>query len=263
MSDDPPVTSRNLRVVPGVAALAETDGPLFAVVGVFDGLHRGHLYLLEQLVANARDRAARPTVITFDSHPDEVLLGKAPPLLLDPSERLDRMAAVGVEVAVVQHFDDALRRTEFDAFVRMITERVRLTGLLMTPDAAFGFERRGTPEALRELGERLDPPFEVVVVPPFEVDGRPISSSEIRRRVQADDLAGAEALLGRPYALAGVLEAGGHVTFPLPMAMPPPGQYECSEGNVLVGADGSVTLLDGAGSRGDPVRLSFIARLPS
>jgi riboflavin kinase/FMN adenylyltransferase len=246
-----------LRVVPGVDALAAPDGPLFAVVGVFDGLHRGHLYLLEHLVRNAGERGARPTVITFDSHPDEILVGKAPPLLLDPDERLERMAAVGVEVAVVQHFDDALRRTEFDAFIRMITDRTRLQGLLMTPDAAFGYERRGTPDALRELGERVDPPFEIVVVPPFTIDGRPISSSEIRRRVLAGDLAGAEGLLGRPYAVVGKLGPDGRVTFQLPIALPPPGEYRCAEETVVVAADASLTLLDADRSGQGRVRLTF------
>jgi riboflavin kinase/FMN adenylyltransferase len=236
---------------------AATDGPLFAVVGVFDGLHRGHLYLLDHLVENARDHGARPTVVTFDSHPDEVLVGKAPPLLLDPDERLERMSDLGVQVAVVHHFDEALRRTEFDTFIGMITDRTRLAGLLMTPDTAFGFERRGTPDRLRELGERSNPSFEVVVVPPYMIDGRPISSSEIRKRVLTGDLAGAEELLGRPYALVGELGARGRVTFPLPMAIPPPGEYHCAEATVAVAADGSVTVLDGIGSGGGRIRLSF------
>ena len=60
---------------------------------------------------------ARPAVITFDAHPDEIVRGAAPPLLCDPDERLARLAAAGVEVCVVQHFDAALRMTEYDAFV--------------------------------------------------------------------------------------------------------------------------------------------------
>jgi riboflavin kinase/FMN adenylyltransferase len=263
MTDEGRVDRLSLRVVPGVEALRATDGPLFAVIGVFDGLHLGHAYLLDRLVGSARERDARPAVITFDSHPDEVIVGKAPPLLLDPGERLERFAGMGVEVAVVQHFDDALRRTEFDAFVGMITKRVSLTGLLMTPDTAFGYERRGTPDAVRELGERSDPPFELVVVPPFTIDGRAISSSEIRRRVIAGDLAGAEELLGRPYALVGDVEADGRVTFPLPMAMPPPGEYRCDEATVAIAADGSLVALDESDSAGGRIRLSFAAASPA
>ncbi len=150
-----------MHVVAGVDALTPDLGPGFVVVGVFDGLHLGHLYLLERLVAEAGARDARPTVITFDHHPDEVLTGEAPPLLIDPEERLSRLEAAGVAVTVVQHFDEALRRTPYDAFVERIRSRVELAGFLMTPDAAFGFERRGTPEALAALGARDG--FDIVV----------------------------------------------------------------------------------------------------
>ena len=79
-----------MEVVQGVDGLTDGLGPLFVVVGVFDGLHLGHAYLLRHLVAEAARRGADPTVITFDHHPDEVLVGNAPPLLLDPAERLER-----------------------------------------------------------------------------------------------------------------------------------------------------------------------------
>ena len=186
-------------------------GPVFVAVGVFDGLHLGHQYLLRDLVVEATARDARPTVITFDHHPDEVLTGHAPPLLIDPDERLERLADIGVEVTVVQHFDAALRQTPYDAFVERIRARVGLAGFLMTPDAAFGFERRGTPETLAALGVRDG--FEVVVVPPFTLDGRPVRSSEIRAAIAAGDLATAESLLGRPVTLTGSLGGDGALTF--------------------------------------------------
>ena len=137
---------------------------MFVVVGVFDGLHLGHAYLLRHLVAEAAQLEAAPTVITFDHHPDEILVGNAPPLLIDPAERLERLAAAGVAVTVVQHFDEELRRTPYDTFVERIRTKVELRGFLMTPDAAFGFERRGTPEALAEMGERVG--FESSWCPP-------------------------------------------------------------------------------------------------
>ena len=100
---------------------ARSTVPLFAVIGVFDGIHLGHRYLLGRLVEEARSRGARPCVITFDSHPDEILVGAAPPLLLDPEERVRMLGEAGVEVVVVQHFDAALRSTEYDEFIRRIT----------------------------------------------------------------------------------------------------------------------------------------------
>jgi riboflavin kinase/FMN adenylyltransferase len=232
VTDDPSLApGAPFDLVGGVDALESGHGPLFAVVGVFDGLHLGHRWLLEALLMHAERLAARPAVITFDSHPDEVLVGAAPPLLLDPADRLRLLQDAGVSVVVVQHFDAALRKTPYDGFVRRITARTRLAGLLMTPDTAFGHERRGTPDALAELGTRSDPPFEVVVVPQFALDGRPVSSSEIRRLVQSGALAAAGRLLGRPYSVAGVREAPEGVSssipvsFLLPVALPPPGTY--------------------------------------
>jgi riboflavin kinase/FMN adenylyltransferase len=217
-----------MDVVQGVDALRAQLGPAFVVVGVFDGLHRGHAYLLDHLVAEASARGARPTVITFDHHPDEVLMGKAPPLLLDPGERLERLEAAGVAVTVVQHFDQALRETPYDAFVERIRARVALCGFLMTPDAAFGFERRGTPTTLADLGARDG--FDVVVVPTFDLDGREIRSSTIREAVASGDLDTAARLLGRPVTLTGMVDAAEdgrtRLEFPLPLALPPDGDYD-------------------------------------
>jgi riboflavin kinase / FMN adenylyltransferase len=222
------------ETVAGVDGLEARHGPLFAVIGVFDGIHLGHQYLLRHLVAEARRRGARPAVITFDSHPDEILVGAAPPLLVDPADRLRILDESGVEVVIVQHFDAALRATEYDDFVHRITGRATLAGLLMTPDAAFGHDRRGTPDAVAELGERDG--FEVVVVPPFAVDSRPVSSSEIRRRVAAGDLDGAAELLGRPYAIVGTVGPRGSLGVAMPVALPPAGDYQ-----VVVFADGAAS----------------------
>jgi riboflavin kinase/FMN adenylyltransferase len=228
-----------MEVVDGVAALRPEHGPIFAVVGVFDGLHRGHAYLLEHLVREAEARSAHPAVITFDAHPDEVLTGSAPPLLIHPDERLERLAAAGVEVTVVQHFDETVRRTPYDAFVARIQAGTSLAGLLMTPDAAFGFERRGTPEALAALGRERG--FDVVVVPPFTLDGRAVRSSDIRSAIAAGDLDGAAALLGRPVTLRGEIREGA-VSFDWPLALPPDGDYASR----VRGAEARLRLSDGA-----------------
>jgi riboflavin kinase/FMN adenylyltransferase len=225
-----------MRPIVGRTGLEPRDGPLMVVVGVFDGLHRGHAWLLEHLVREARARSARAAVITFDAHPDAVLLGHAPPLLMDPAERLERLEAAGVEVVVVEHFDDALRQTPYDAFIRGITARCRLAGIVMTPDAAFGHERAGTPATLTALGE-VDG-FDVVVVPPFDLDGREVRSSDIRSAIASGDLAGAERLLGRPYAIVGSV-VGDSIRPAMPVALPPVGAWPVS-----IGPDGGAGTIE-------------------
>jgi riboflavin kinase / FMN adenylyltransferase len=239
-----------LRTIEGRGELEPADGPLLVTVGVFDGLHLGHVWLLEHLVREARLRSARPAVITFDAHPDAILLGQAPPLLLDPRERLRRLADLGVEVVVVEHFDDALRRTPYDTFVAAIATRCGLHGFVMTPDAAFGHERAGTPAALAELGRREG--FDVVLVAPFTLGGREVRSSDIRTAIATGDLAEAERLLGRPYAVRGIVR-GGNLTFAMPVALPPAGVYDAlvagRPGRVEVAGD--VVRVAGAGDDDD------------
>jgi riboflavin kinase/FMN adenylyltransferase len=220
-----------VRVVAGLDAIEATGSPAFVVVGVFDGLHLGHAYLLEHLVREAAARAARPIVITFDHHPDEVLTGSAPPLLCDPDERIARLADAGVETTVVVPFDQALRETPYDRFVDRLEARTPLAGFLMTPDAAFGYERAGTPDSLGALGASRG--WDVVVVPALEVDGRPVRSTQIRSAIEAGDLGGAARLLGRSHAVVGEAAAdgggeageGSALRFALPVALPPDGRY--------------------------------------
>jgi tRNA pseudouridine55 synthase len=226
-------TRNRMAVVSGIGGLRPQFGRLYVAVGVFDGLHRGHLYLLRELRRAARDAGARPAVITFDAHPEELIEGLAPPLLCDPDERLVRLQAAGVEVTVMQHFDHAIRVTSYGAFVEAIRDRVDLGGFVMTPDAAFGFQRAGTPETLAALGEREG--FSVTVVSSFLSGGEQVRSSEIRRRIATGDLPGATQLLGRSPGLSGRLlpgdRPGNHLlSFELPVSLPPGGGYE-----VLVG----------------------------
>ena len=221
------------EVVAGVDLLRADMGRLFIAVGVFDGLHRGHLYLLRELRHAAALADARPAVVTFDAHPDEVVLGLAPALLCDPDERLVRLAAAGVEVTVVQHFDHELRMTGYRDFVERIRARAEVAGFVMTPDAAFGHNREGTPEALAALGN--EDGFEVKVVRSMLLDGEQVRSSEIRRRIGLGDLPGARRLLGRPLSVTGAVEQPSgedalRVRFEVPVVLPPAGRYP-----VLVG----------------------------
>jgi riboflavin kinase/FMN adenylyltransferase len=222
--------TETMDVVHGVDGLHSDLGRLFVVIGVFDGLHLGHQYLLGELVREAARLDARPAVLTFDHHPDEILTGSAPPLLCDPEERLQRLEAAGVEVTIVQTFDQALRQTPYDVFVRSIADRVDLAGLLMTPDSAFGFDRQGNPETVAALGRELG--YEVAVVPPFTLDDGPVASSRIRTAIADGDLPGAARQLGRRVAVVGMvsraLRDATELAFDMPVALPLRGTYEAA-----------------------------------
>jgi riboflavin kinase/FMN adenylyltransferase len=265
MADQAP---SDIRIVTGVEQLVRDDERLMFAVGVFDGLHRGHRYLLSRLRSQAALHDARPAVITFDAHPDAVIVGEAPPLLVDPEERLVRLAQAGIAVTVVQHFDDTLRRTTYDAFVRTIADRTHLAGFVMTPDAAFGRERQGTPDALARLGRTMD--FDVVVVPPYELDGVVVRSQRVRELIAAGDLTLAARLLGRRHAVQGVPWPDGAVRPTMPFALPPEGSYIARVGppwrpgwhgrETRVTVDGGIILVPPGRATPGPVRIAFDRR---
>jgi riboflavin kinase / FMN adenylyltransferase len=258
-----------MRIARGLGRLRASEHPAFVVVGVFDGLHRGHQYLLANLVEQAAARDARPMVVTFDHHPDEVVTGSAPPLLCDPDERFARMEEAGVETVVVIHFDQKLRETTYDAFVAQLAARGPLAGFLMTPDAAFGYQRAGTPETLSALGREQG--FEVVVVPPYAFDGRQVRSTEVRGAIAVGDLDLAAALLGRLHTVVGTAVPDGEgstLRFDLPVALPPDGRWDAmveaddvAEFETVV-LDGGRVRLARHGSLGK-TRVAFMRRTPS
>jgi riboflavin kinase/FMN adenylyltransferase len=147
----------------------------------------------------------------------------------------------------------------------MISSRVDLAGFLMTPDAAFGFERRGTPDAVAALGERDG--FDVVVVPPFTLDGAPVRSSDIRAAIAAGDLAGARDLLGRDVTVTGRPRVDGdalRLEFEMPVALPPAGVYRAStdgrDVELAIDPDQTVRVRPASGLDGEaPIRVTVHA----
>ncbi|MBA2254941.1 MAG: bifunctional riboflavin kinase/FAD synthetase [Chloroflexi bacterium] len=246
-----------MPILPSIEALP-ADRPLAVTVGVFDGLHRGHLDVLRTAAEAARERDAASTVITFEPHPAAVLRGAAPCLLTDPAERLERIAAAGIDLVVLQRFDLAFSKQSAEAFVERIAAGRDLRALVMSPESAFGKDRAGTIDAMRRLaGERS---FDVIECAERDSGGSRISSGRIRSLVGEGRLATAARLLGRRYAVVGTVVRGdqrgrtlGYPTanfaFDEPVCLPPDGIYAVrigwGGGSVLVPtyrADGVASL---------------------
>ncbi len=184
-------------------------GGSIVTVGTFDGVHRGHHDLLEQLVQHGRRRGLPSVVVTFDPHPLEVVNpAMAPPLLTLLPEKLELLSQSGVSYVAVLPFNSTLASFEADYFVdHVLIKRFRMSELLVGYDHGFGRGRMGGSAVLRRLGAERG--FEVTVLDPVQApDGGSISSTVIRRAVAAGDLDKAAAGLGRPYSVAGVVAHG-------------------------------------------------------
>ena len=178
-------------------------------VGTFDGVHRGHRDVLDRLASRARQLGQRSVLVTFEPHPLEVVNPSAAPLLLTVGEeKREVFAESGIDYLAVVPFTPSLARYSAEDFVtHVLRERFRMQYLLMGHDHGFGRNREGDVEVLQALGARDG--FRVEVVPPVSLgDGRPISSTAIRRAIAGGDLERAAYALGRPYALGGRVVPG-------------------------------------------------------
>jgi riboflavin kinase/FMN adenylyltransferase len=178
-------------------------------VGTFDGVHRGHRDVLDRLAARAAGLGLRSVLVTFEPHPLEVVNPAAAPLLLTVGEeKREVLAESGIDYVAVVPFTAALARYAAEEFVtRVLRERFRMEHLLMGYDHGFGRNREGDVEVMQALGARDG--FRVEVVAPVSIgDGRPISSTSIRRAIAGGDLERAAYALGRPYSLGGRVVPG-------------------------------------------------------
>ncbi len=178
-------------------------------VGTFDGVHRGHRLVLERLAGCARERGLPAVLVTFDPHPLEVVNpAAAPPLLTIGIEKEEVLAESPIDYVVVLPFTPALATYGASDFVDLVLrEKLGLQHLLIGYDHGFGRGRSGDASVLQELGASRG--FGVDVVPPVHgSDGRPISSTTIRRAVAGGDLARAADGLGRAYSASGKVEVG-------------------------------------------------------
>ena len=189
-------------------ALPETGGGSIVTVGSFDGVHRGHHAVLDEIARRARVAGRLSVLVTFSPHPLEVVNpAAAPPLLTAGDERLEILAQTEIDRVVVLAFDRRLAGLTPREFVRdVLLARCHMRELVIGYDHGFGRGRGGDADTLRALGAELG--FAVDVVDAVDANGQQVSSSRIRRAVAGGDLALAARLLGRPYTVNAVVEAG-------------------------------------------------------
>ncbi len=193
--------------------LRSTDLPRggIATIGNFDGVHLGHRRILETLVTRSRV-AGRPSIaITFEPHPLAVLRpDHAPPRLQTLRQKEEAIEALGVEWLLVVPFTRDFSLTEPEEFARgFLAERLRVTEIVLGAHFAFGRGKRGDLALLRRLGPECG--FAADGVEEVFHGGQPVSSTRIREALSRGEVRLAQELLGRAYAIDGIVARGERV----------------------------------------------------
>ena len=175
---------------------------MLLTIGVFDGVHLGHRYLISQLTELARQQGLLSGVVTFRQHPQEVLSPQTRlPFLTDLAQRTNLLKNEGVEAIITLSFTPELAQLSAGQFISLLKKYLRMRGVVIGPDFALGQNREGNTDTLRRLGQEMG--FSVTVVPPIIINGEVVSSTAIRNALAEGDMKRVQNLVGRPFSLHG------------------------------------------------------------
>jgi riboflavin kinase / FMN adenylyltransferase len=204
-------------------------------IGMFDGVHLGHQQVIRQAVADAEQGEGSAVVITFDKHPNAIVApARVPPLIYSQPQKLNAIAALGADATLVIPFTAEFSAQPAQEFIRELAQKLSpLHSICVGSTFVFGHQRSGNVALLGELGRELG--FRVHGIAAVSLDGQVVSSTRIREAVRAGDFDSASQMLGREYALGGVIVRGDGIGrrlgFPTAnldvtgMAVPPSGVY--------------------------------------
>jgi riboflavin kinase/FMN adenylyltransferase len=197
-----------MRVFQGWEAIPEPFARATVAIGTFDGVHIGHQAIIRQAVEDARAHARPALIFTFDRHPAELLAPeRAPGYLTTPDQRIRLMSEFGADALVIARFDRSLSERTPDSFVQEILKaHLGAEAIVVGTNFCFGRGRAGDIAYLERVQTTFD--FVLHALEPVLVEGIPASSTRIRERLRAGDIAGAERILGHPYLLEGTVIEG-------------------------------------------------------
>lgn len=183
-------------------------GPSAVTIGKFDGVHTGHLRMIEQLLSDAAAHSLVPTVLTFDRNPLSLLSPESCPLALVSNEqKRELLEEVGVAATVMLTFDHSLSGQAPEDFVhRVLVDALHARLVFVGPDFRFGKGGTGNPALLERMGAEYG--FEVRAIDTVARDGRRVSSTWVRELLAAGEVDSAAELLGRPPMVRGVVVPG-------------------------------------------------------
>ena len=193
-----------IRPLEEIGELAALPGPVNLAIGIFDGVHQGHVALIDAVTG----RSGTPVVLTFDPHPAEVLgVAAAPGQITTSCHKMHVLGRLGVKFLLSVEFNHLRAVQKAEDFVREIAASCDLGCIAVGGGFRFGKGREGDVKLLLSLGSQMG--FDVCDIDPVcDGEGRVVSSTRVRAALEAGDLDLVAGLLGRPYSLLGKVDEG-------------------------------------------------------
>jgi riboflavin kinase / FMN adenylyltransferase len=190
-----------MKIFRQLAEIPADYGPSIATIGNFDGVHRGHQWVIAEVVARARSLGQRSIAITFDPHPARVIRPESSQPLITPlDEKLELLSATGIDATLILPFTKEFSQMTARTFATdVLQQTLHVTELHEGENFRFGYQAQAGIESLEALGRELG--FSVRVYAPRNLRGEAISSSRIRQLISDGDLGHVRALLGRSFAV--------------------------------------------------------------
>lgn len=179
----------------------------YVALGSFDGLHKGHMSLINKVIELAKKNGKKSMVYTFKNHPLTVINKEiAPKLLMDNETKSEILDALGIDIVNFVPFDNEFMRIQPEDFIHKLISHYNVKGIVVGFNWRFGYKNMGDTELLKKLSKDLG--FELYVMESVKYDEEIVSSSNIRNLIVSGNVKDANKLLLRPYLLRGLIVKG-------------------------------------------------------
>lgn len=186
------------------------DFETYITIGSFDGLHRGHLTLINKAISLSKENNAKSMVYTFKEHPLNIInKSLVPKILMDNETKIEILNKLGLDVLNLCNFDEQIMKMQPEEYILNMIRHYNLKGIITGFNHRFGYKNQGNVELLRALSEKYK--FELYVVEPVKFMGETISSTTIRKYIAEGNVSKANNFLLRPFSLKGKVKHGRQI----------------------------------------------------
>ena len=182
----------------------------YIALGNFDGLHKGHLTLIDKVIDLAKENKGKSIIYTFENHPKTLIDSNAKiNLLLDNNNKEELLKDRNVDIVYLEKFTEEFMKKSPEDFIAYIVEKFKIKGIVVGFNYRFGYKNMGDTNLLKELSSKYN--FEVFIMEPCKLKDKVISSTRIRKELLEGNIEDSNKMLTRPYFLEGKVVSGKQI----------------------------------------------------